>query len=99
MKLSKILEQNDPMNPEVEIPGYGVMDLRQLKINVRRQLQQMLEGVSETDDPGKWRQLHRLVNDGVLQAKLEAIVDAHDNLQQTRRKGGINSRGIEKEHF
>ena len=96
MKLDS-LHESDPMNPEVEIPGYGVMDLKTLKVNIRRQLSDLAAEVAETDNPRAWRNLHYLLNQGVLEAKVQAVIDAHDDLQAQYSKGGIKSRGIEKE--
>ena len=92
-----ILETTDPMNPDVSVEGLGTYDLKTLKNSTRRNIQDLLASVLESDDPMNWRYIKRLLDNGTIQAKIDAIVDAHDHLQSKRRKGGPTSRGIDKE--
>jgi hypothetical protein len=91
-----ILEATDPMNPDVHVDGFGTYDLKTLKANVRRQLLELAQSV-DSDDPRVWRNAKHDMDSGVLQAKINAIVSAHDALQAQRRKGGPKSRGISPE--
>jgi len=95
-KLKMVLEASDPMNPDVSVPGLGTYDLVTLKANVRRQLQQLTDMVAD-DSPRVWRNAHSVLNDQVIQTKIQAVVQTHDDLQATRRQGGLGSRGINKE--
>lgn len=91
-----ILEASDPMNPDVHVDGFGSYDLQSLKNSTRNQLLNLASSL-ESNDPRVWRNAKHDMDSGVLQAKIDAIVSAHDALQAKRRKGGPSSRGIEKE--
>ena len=92
-----MLEASDPMNPDVSVDGLGTYDLEQLKINIRRNIRDMLLTVEKSSDPRDWRSIKHTLDSGVIQAKVGAVVAAHDDLQAKRRKGGPSSRGINKE--
>ena len=92
-----MLEKSEPMNPEVSVPGLGTYDLKTLKNSTRRNIQQLLELITESDNPLHWRRVKVLLENGVISTKVDAIVDAHDHLQAKRAKGGMQSRGIDKE--
>jgi len=96
-KLKIMLEATDPMNPDVSVDGLGTYDLKTLKSSTRRNIKDLLEFILESDNPTHWRQVKRFLENGVIQAKVEAIVDTHDHLQAKRAKGGPSSRGIDKE--
>ena len=96
-KLKIMLEASDPMNPDVSVEGLGTYDLRTLKNNVQRGIRNLLKGVDETATPQQWCNLKHELDSGVIQAKVDAIVAAHDDLQLKRRRGGPQSRGIDKE--
>ncbi len=91
-----LLEDADPMNPDVYVDGLGTYDLKTLKAKVRREMAEFAK-MLETDEPHAWRKAHRKMQDGTFQAHVDAIVAAHDDLQSIRRKGGPRSRGIDKE--
>ena len=92
-----MLEASDPMNPDVSVEGLGTYDLKTLKNSTRRNLIELAELIMASDDPMRWRQVKRLLENGVITTKVNAIVDTHDHLQAKRAKGGPNSRGIDKE--
>lgn len=91
-----MLEATDPMNPDVSVEGLGTYDLETLKNNTRRHIIDFRDAVDLDDDARAWRNLKHLVDSGVFQAKVDAIVDAYDHLEAKRRKGGPSSRGIRK---
>ena len=92
-----MLEASNPMNPDVHVDGLGSYDLETLKNNTRRHIIDMRDAVDLDDDARAWRNLKQILDSGVFQAKVDAIVAAHDDLQLKRRKGGPSSRGIDKE--
>ncbi len=92
-----MIETTDPMNPDVSVEGLGTYDLKTLKNSTRRNLTELAELIMASDDPMRWRQVKRLLENGVITTKVNAIVDTHDHLQAKRAKGGPNSRGIDKE--
>jgi len=96
-KLKIMLEASDPMNPDVSVEGLGTYDLKTLKNSTRRNIRQLFEIIMESDNSIHWRQVKRLLENGVITTKVDAIVDTHDHLQAKRAKGGPNSRGIDKE--
>ena len=96
-KAKIMLEASDPMNPDVSVEGLGTYDLRTLKNNVMRSIGNLLKGVNKTGTAQQWRNLKHELDSGVIQAKVDAIVAAHDDIQAKRRKGGPQSRGINKE--
>jgi hypothetical protein len=95
-KAKIMLAETDVMSPEVHVDGLGTYDLKTLKQSTRRNIAQ-LELEASSDNAHAWRQVKHLLDNGVIQAKVDAIVAAHDDLQAKRRKGGPSSRGIEKE--
>ncbi len=96
-KAKIMLEESEPMNPEVSVPGLGTYDLVTLKNSTRRNLKQLFEVIMESDNAMHWRQVKMLLENGVITTKVDAIVAAHDDLQAKRTKGGLSSRGIDKE--
>lgn len=93
-----MLAESEPMNPDVHVDGLGSYDLKTLKNSTRRNIAEMLpSGTLHGESPQYWRNLKHTLDSGVLQAKVDAIVAAHDDLQAKRRKGGPQSRGIDKE--
>ena len=91
-----MLESSDPMNPDISVDGLGTYDLKTLKNSTRRNIADLELEASE-DNAIAWRNVKHLLDNGVIQAKVDAIVAAHDDLQAKRRKGGPSSRGIEKD--
>lgn len=92
-----MLEASNPMNPDVSVDGLGTYDLETLKNSTRRNIEQLLLLVKKADNARAWRNVKALLDAGVIQAKVDAIVAAHDDLQAKRAKGGPSSRGIDKE--
>lgn len=90
-------DEANAMNPEIHVDGLGSYDLKTLKDSTRRNIQEIINLVTVTDQPRAWRNVKQLLDGGVIQAKVDAIVAAHDDLQAKRRKGGPSSRGIDKE--
>ena len=96
-KAKIMLAESEPMNPEVTVDGLGTYDLKTLKNSTRRNVQELLDNIDIGNTARQWRNVKHLLDNGVIQAKVDAIVAAHDDLQAKRRKGGPQSRGIDKE--
>ena len=82
----------DPMNPEVAVPGYGVLTLKGLERMVQRDLEQMQQMAKQ----GNFTNLAYVWENSPLKAKIDTINAAYEELEQRRKRGGSNSRGIEK---
>lgn len=93
-QLESIYAKNpeDPMNPEVLIQGYGRLNLKQLEAKVVS----MFKEIAEMGEQGNWDNVEYNLNKGLVQAFIKAINDTYEELETIRRRGGKNSRGIEK---
>jgi hypothetical protein len=86
------MNPDDPMNPEVAVSGYGVMNLETLKRAVKRDL----DNIMQKAEVGSWDDVDYLLKKSPLPAKIDAIIQAYKDLEQIRRRGGKSSRGIQK---
>ena len=86
------MNKEDPNNPEVLIQGYGRLNMDQLK----RMCTQMLEGLAQFADQDNWERVQYELDRGTFKPKLDALISALEDLEQIRKKGGANSRGINK---
>jgi len=93
-QLESIYAKNpdEPMNPEVLIQGYGRLNLKQLEAKVVT----MFKEIAEMGEQGNWENVQYNLNKGLVQAFIKAINDTYEELETIRRRGGKNSRGIEK---
>jgi hypothetical protein len=96
MKINEINEAihqmnpEEPMNPEVLIQGYGTLNLKQLETKVSR----MFSELAERAKRGDWEGVEYNLNKGLVQEFIKTINVAYDELEQKRKRGGKNSRGI-----
>lgn len=85
------MDPQDPMNPEVAISGYGVLKLKSIEQGLVRDLKELaLRG-----ERGEWDNVDYILR-GVFMAKLSSVLQAYEELEKMRARGGKNSRGIEK---
>jgi len=85
--------KEDPMNPEVLIQGFGRLMLNQIEDDLVRKFESLADMAKKKD----WDGIdYRLNQSGVVQAFIEAIRDTYEELEQIRRRGGMNSRGIKQ---
>jgi len=84
--------RDEPMNPEVLIQGYGRLDLRTLEAKVVS----MFKEIAEMGEKGNWENVEYNLNKGLVQAFIKAINETYEELEQIRKRGGTNSRGINK---
>lgn len=89
-------DKDDPMKSTVAIPGYGTMNIDTLMKNVIDQTTKMLQQMQKGTQ-GFRNADYALNSNKVLPAKLAALVQALDDLQAIRSKGGARSRNIQQE--
>lgn len=80
----------DPMDKEVAVRGYGVLSVGTLQKNLARKFEELAK-MANTNDPYQFRQIQYLLNNGVMDAMMEGLIEAYDELaKQTiyRRKFG-----------
>ena len=82
----------DPMNPTILINGYGTMSLNTAKTMITRELKELVKR-AELDD---MENVQYILKHAPLMSKIDAVVAAFEELEQRRRRGGKNSRGIVK---
>ena len=56
----------------------------------------MLEGLAKFADQDNWERIQYELDKGTFKPKLDALISALEDLEQIRKKGGANSRGINK---
>lgn len=91
----KVYKKNpdDPMDPEVHVPGMAVYSLKGLE----REVKGMFEDLAKQADAGNWENIdYYLHQHGVLSAKVKAIASTYEDLENTRKRGGRASQGIIK---
>ena len=86
------MNKEDPNNPEVLIQGYGRMSMKGLKANIAQSLAELAKKAEDDD----WDFIEYAMNNGVFTAKLTALMNAIEDLEGIRKKGGPKSRGINK---
>lgn len=85
--------KENPNNPEVLITGYGRLSMDALKSDIERSIEDVLADAKA----GDWDNVeYKVLKNGVMKAKMEALFQALKELEQIRSRGGKNSRGIEK---
>jgi len=84
---------DDPMDPEVHVPGMAVYSLKGLE----REVKGMFEDLAKKAEGGDWEAIDYYVHQhGVLSAKIKAITSTYEDLENTRKRGGRASAGITK---
>tara|TARA_B110000444_G_C18734186_1_gene544780 strand:+ start:429 stop:725 length:297 start_codon:yes stop_codon:yes gene_type:complete len=84
--------RDEPMNPEVLIQGYGRLNLKQIEAKVVS----MFKEIAQMGENGDWESVEYNLNKGLVQAFIKAINETYEELEQIRKRGGTNSRGINK---
>lgn len=88
--------KDEPNKSTVAVPGYGTMNVDSLMKNVIDQTTQMLTQMKQGTQ-GFRNADYELNKNRVLTTKIAALVQALDDLQTLRSKGGANSRNIQQE--
>ena len=84
--------RDEPMNPEVLIQGYGRLNLKQIEAKVVS----MFKEIAQMGENGDWESVEYNLNKGLVQTFIKAINETYEELETIRKRGGTNSRGIEK---
>lgn len=84
--------RDEPMNPEVLIQGYGRLNLKQVEAKVVS----MFKEIAQMGENGDWENVEYNLNKGLVQTFIKAINETYEELETIRKRGGKNSRGIEK---
>ena len=90
-------DKDQPMKSTVAIPGYGTMSIDGLMQNLVQSVTELLGRMKQGTDGMRFAD-YQLNNNKVLTTKLGALIQALDDLQTIRKKGGSNSRNIQKEN-
>jgi len=88
------LDKDDPMNSEVVIGGLGRMRIKTLHKDLSAKFKELSDMMASMD-PGQVLQARFLLSRSPLSHMMKALDDAYDELKQIKRKGGVNSRGID----
>jgi hypothetical protein len=84
--------RDEPMNPEVLIQGYGRLNLKQVEAKVVS----MFKEIAQMGENGDWESVEYNLNKGLVQTFIKAINETYEELETIRKRGGKNSRGINK---
>jgi len=84
--------RDEPMNPEVLIQGYGRLNLKQVEAKVVS----MFKEIAQMSENGDWENVEYNLNKGLVQTFIKAINETYEELETIRKRGGKNSRGINK---
>jgi len=88
--------KDEPMKSTVAVPGYGTMNIDSLMKNVITQTTNMLKQMQQSTQ-GFRNADYELNRNRVLPTKIAALIQALDDLQAIRAKGGARSRNIQQE--
>tara|TARA_B100000900_G_scaffold106039_1_gene88100 strand:+ start:720 stop:1715 length:996 start_codon:yes stop_codon:yes gene_type:complete len=89
--------KDEPNKSIVAVPGYGTMSIDGLTKNVIDQATELVKQMSQGTQ-GIRNADYQLNKNKVLPAKIGALVQALDDLQAIRSKGGARSRNIQQEN-
>ena len=82
----------EPMNPTIAIQGYGVLSLKGTQNMIVKELKEL----AQRAERGQMETVQYLLKNAPIMSKINAVVTALEELEQRRKRGGKNSRGIEK---
>ena len=91
-------DKDEPMKSTVAVPGYGTMSIDGLMKNLVQSITELLGRMKQGTDGMRFAD-YELNKNGVVTAKLSALIDALDGLQAIRKQGGARSKNIQKESF
>ena len=78
------VDQNDPLEAEVLIQGYGRLKMSQLQRDISAMLGELHE-MSKSNDPYDFRTIQSYLKRSTLNAKLDALVDAYDDVAKNNK--------------
>ena len=89
-------DKDEPMKSTVAVPGYGTMSVDSLMTNLIQSVTELL-GKMKQGTSGMRAANYEINRNKVLNAKFAALIQALDDLQAIRAKGGARSRNIQQE--
>ena len=89
-------DKDEPMKSTVAVRGYGTMSIDGLMQNLVQSVTELLGKMKQGTDGMRFAD-YELNSNKVLTTKLTSLIQALDDLQAIRKKGGSNSRNIQKE--
>ena len=89
-------DKDQPMKSTVAVPGYGTMSIDGLMKNLVQSVTELLAKMKQGTDGMRFAD-YELNKNGVVTAKLSALIKALDDLQAIRKQGGARSRNIQRE--
>ena len=78
------VDQNDPLDSEVLIQGYGRLKMSQLQRDISEMLGE-LHQMSKSNDPYDFRTINSYLKTSTLNAKLKALIDAYDDVAKNTK--------------
>lgn len=78
MKINEVTRK-DPQDRDVEVPGVGVYNVRTLQTNIARKLEDLAQK-AKAGDPHSFRQIKKLIDQGILQLFLDTLVGSYDDI-------------------
>ena len=78
------VDQNDPLESEVLIQGYGRLKMSQLQRDISAMLGELHE-MSKSNDPYDFRTIQSCLKRSTLNAKFDALVDAYDDVAKNNK--------------
>tara|TARA_B100000073_G_scaffold5517_1_gene4715 strand:+ start:2276 stop:2581 length:306 start_codon:yes stop_codon:yes gene_type:complete len=78
------VDQNDPLESEVLIQGFGRMKMSSIQRDISEMLGE-LHQMSKSNDPYDFRTIQSYLKRSTLNAKLDALIDAYDDVAKNTK--------------
>lgn len=92
------LDPNDAMDSIVAVPGVGTMSIKGLMSNILEKMKE-LTAMADKGTPTAFRDIRYRMDSNIIGVMMDALVNAFDDIENIRRKGGANSKSIPKNVF
>ena len=92
------LDPNDAMDSIVAVPGVGTMSIRGLMSNIKDKMSELADK-ADSSQPSAFRDIKYRMDSNIIGVMMDALVNAFDDIENIRRKGGTNSKSIPKNVF
>jgi len=92
------LNADDVMKSEVLVKGVGRYSVEGLMKNISEKLQDLSDDASSME-PFNYKNIKSKLDSGIVNVMLDSLIQAYDDLENARRKGGAASRSIPKNIF
>ena len=92
------LDPNDAMDSIVAVPGVGTMSIKGLMSNILEKMKE-LTAMADKGTPTAFRDIRYRMDSNIIGVMMDALVNAFDDIENIRRKGGAKSKSIPKNVF